>query len=919
MHKLTSLFLAFILSVSAHAQQSALKGVLVDSVGQASLDNSVISLLRKSDSVLVKFTRSDAKGNFSIQHIPHGDLLILVTHPYFGDYFEDYTVKPGEMKDLGNIYMIPKSKLLAEVIVKSGSPIRIKGDTTVYTADSFKVREGANVEELLRRLPGIQVDKDGQIVAMGEKVRRVLVDGEEFFGDDPGIATKNIRADVVKEVEVFDKKSDQAAFTGIDDGVRDKTINLKLKEDKKKGYFGKAELGGGLPDKYNNSIMLNAFKGKRKLAGYGIMSNTGQTNLDWQDARNYGGSEGFESSISEDGGMMIMFTNENNFYGGRSGIPQNWNGGLHYSDKYKEGKQSLNSGYKFTKVNAPGGSRTFSNTFLPDTSWFNNSSNNMFTSRIQQALNFTWESNLDSNNSIKWSSRGNTNNVRSLNDYYTEAINEAGQFINNNTRNTSNEADNKGFNSSVLWRHKFKKVSRTLSVNTDINYSQSINEGKLYSLSNFYNQGNLVKRDTVDQQNLRNNESKSINTKVAYTEPLSKELFMELSYGVSYFNNDNDRVANIIGNTGKYDTRVDSLSNSFTFNRLVNTPGLNFKWNKKKINYSIGSTIGLNRFVQYNNTKDLKYHYNFVNVFPQASINYKPKANRTLRINYNGSGNAPSLEQLQPIRDNIDPLNLYIGNPDLKQAFQHRFSTNYNDFNILKQRGVFTSLNVTFWQNAFTQSSVVDAVGRRTYQTVNTNGNYQINYYSNYNLTIPDTKWRLGIGPEATLSKTSDYINNQLNINKNRRLGAQLNVSQWVQDKYNFQLQPTLSYVKATSTINKAANASFWQLGGYFYGNVHLPHKFELSASANFEARQKDPRFDQNNNYIQLSAHAIKRIMNNKVDLKFGVMDILNQNRGYQRNFNSYSFSETFYQTLRRFWTFSITWNFSNNGEPLKF
>ena len=199
---------------------------------------------------------------------------------------------PTPIFDLGKVFMIPKSKLLAEVILKSGAPIRIKGDTTVYTADSFKVRAGANVEELLRRLPGIQVDKNGQITAMGEKVKKVLVDGEEFFGSDPGIATKNLRADIVKEVEVFDKKSEQADFTGIDDGVKDKTINLKLKDDKKKGYFGKVEAAGGIKDKYTNNIMLNAFKGKRKLAGYGIMSNTGQTNLDWMDSQNYGGGNG---------------------------------------------------------------------------------------------------------------------------------------------------------------------------------------------------------------------------------------------------------------------------------------------------------------------------------------------------------------------------------------------------------------------------------------------------------------------------------------------------------------------------------------------------------------------------------------------------------------------------------------------------
>ena len=200
MPRLTICLIALFLCIQSFSQQSSIKGVLTDTVSEASLQNTVISLLRKSDSVLVKFTRSNKEGNFSMEKIPAGNFLMLVTHPYFGDLVEELAMKPGEPLDLGKVYMTPKSKLLAEVIIKSGSPIRIKGDTTVYTADSFQVRAGANVEELLRRLPGIQVDKDGQIIAMGEKVKKVLVDGEEFFGDDPGIATKNIRADIVKEV-----------------------------------------------------------------------------------------------------------------------------------------------------------------------------------------------------------------------------------------------------------------------------------------------------------------------------------------------------------------------------------------------------------------------------------------------------------------------------------------------------------------------------------------------------------------------------------------------------------------------------------------------------------------------------------------------------------------------------------------------
>src|ERR1051326_6333367 len=460
---------------SSHSQTASIKGTLTDTVEKKNLFNTVIAILKKSDSALVRFTRADKQGDFLLRGLDTGKFILMATHPFFGDYFDQVDIKENSLLDLGKIYLTPKSKLLAEVIVKTGTPIRIKGDTVVYTADSFRVRPGANVEELLRRLPGIQVDRNGQITAMGERVKKVLVDGEEFFGSDPGIATKNLRADQVQEVQVFDKKSDQAEFTGIDDG------------EKKKGYFGKVEAGGGLKDKYNLDAMLNSFQAKRKLAGYGIISNTGQVNLDWQDAQNYGGGEidGMTSGISDDGGMYISFNGgEDSYWGGRNGIPTNWNAGLHYSNKFNKEKLSFNSGYKFSKVNAPGVTTIFSNTFLPDTSWITNSRSNNFSSINKHAFNLTLEDNLDSANSLKWVTKFNNNSTQSRVDYSSETLDKSGQFINNSTRNSNNNSDKDNISSSLLWRHKFKKISRTLSINTDLNWVQTKDNGLLYSLIN---------------------------------------------------------------------------------------------------------------------------------------------------------------------------------------------------------------------------------------------------------------------------------------------------------------------------------------------------------------------------------------------------------------------------------------------------
>ncbi|MBL7743702.1 MAG: TonB-dependent receptor [Chitinophagaceae bacterium] len=925
---LFSFFILALFSFRAAGQTSSLKGAVTDTTERRNLQNTVITLLHPKDSVLTGFTRADKVGSFSINNIPPGKYIMMITHPFVGDYFDQVELKPGETTDLGKVFMIPKSKLLAEVILKSGSPIKIKGDTTIYTADSFKVREGANVEELLRRLPGIQVDKNGTITAMGERVTRVLVDGEEFFGSDPGIATKNLRADVVQEVQVFDKKSDQAEFTGIDDGIKDKTINLKLKEDKKKGYFGKAEIGGGLKDKFSNSVMANAFKAKRKLAAYGIMSNTGQTNLDWRDAQNYGGGmDGMSTGVDDDGGMYISWDGggDDNYWGGRNGIPTNWNGGLHYSNKFNNGKNSFNAGYKFSKVNAPGVTSTFARNFWPDSTWNTNSVNNRFTSAIKHGFNMTMESNLDSMNSLKWTAKINNNNTRTSTNFYTESFTEEGDSINNSRRNSTNKADNNSVASTLLWKHKFKKLSRTLSVNTDINWSESKNEGLLSSFNNYYKGGLISSRDTIDQQNIRNSENKSLVTKFSYTEPLMKDTYLELSYSFGYYNNTNERITNAGDGSGKYEDKIDSLSNSFVFNRLVNTPGASFRVNKKKYNFSFGASVGFSHFTQKNITEELEYKYNFTNFFPRATFQYKFKPNETFRFNYNGNTTAPSLEQLQPIRVNTDPFNIYIGNPDLAQSFRHSFNMGYNTYNVLKERNIWTNVNINFTQNAFTNFSTIDSLGRRTYQTVNVSGIYNINFYGDYGFKIPDTKWRLGVGPTLNKNRNIDFVRDPKstatvkNITNTTGYGVRVSVSQYIENKYNFYFSPNFTLNTSKASVNTSANAQYWQIQGWFGGEAHLPKSFRVGSDANFQYRQKDPRFPTNNSFATWNANVTKGFFKNELELRFAVYDILNQNRGYNRNFSSYSFTETYYNTLRRFWQVAVTWNFSKNGKPADF
>jgi hypothetical protein len=287
------LLLCFFASASFSQTGYSIKGSVADTISNVKLVNTSIAVLNAKDSTLRKFTRAGADGSFNINGLGKGKFILLVTYPKYADYVEEFSLDSVKTThNFGRISVILKSRLLEGVIVKgTRSAIKIKGDTTEFNASAFTVQANAKVEDLLKQLPGIQIDKDGKITAQGQTVNKVLVDGEEFFGDDPTLVTKNLRADMVDKVQLYDKASDQAAFTGIDDGQKSKTINIKLKEDKKNGYFGKADIGAGTKDFYQAQVAVNKFAGKEKMSFYGTLANTGKTGLGWEDANKFGTSE----------------------------------------------------------------------------------------------------------------------------------------------------------------------------------------------------------------------------------------------------------------------------------------------------------------------------------------------------------------------------------------------------------------------------------------------------------------------------------------------------------------------------------------------------------------------------------------------------------------------------------------------------
>ena len=900
--------------------QSSVKGKVTDTLNKKSLENAVVALLRKSDSTLYKYVRTTKAGEFSIANILTGKYVLLVTYPKFVDY-TDVIDFDGSEKNLGTIPLSLQSQLLNEVVIRQNIAIRLKGDTIEYKADSFKVAEGASVKDLLKKLPGLQVDKDGKITAQGEKVNKVLVDGEEFFSDDPAVVIENLRADAVDKVQSFDKKSDQAEFTGVDDGSRSKTLNLVLKEDKKKGYLGKVVLGGGSTERYSEQAMLNYFKGKKKISVYGIASNTGQTGLGWDDRDKFGTGSDFGDADVEVGAGFIMVTggsNDQDFSDWENqyrneGIPQAIKAGAHYSDKWNADKQSFNGNYsiKDLKVNAVGNS--LKKYLLPDTSYYSNENHISKSAQTQQLFNGTYDLKLDSMSSVRLKFNGKVENKDNYTSTNTETLDEDEVLVNRNGRLNTVNTDNKVFLGSALWRQKFKKKGRTVSLSASYKNGNENGEGYLNSGTEFYKNGILDRVDSVNQYKTNTTTTATTTSRLVYTEPAGKKGIVELNYTISNIVSNSDRKS-FDKVAGKYESLNPLYSNTYQLNYLANSGGIKYQYNGKKLMANIGSNVGTSNQTQKDSLGREVRQLNFTNLFPTARIGYRFAPQRSLNFNYSGTPQPPTMEQVQPILENTNPLFITLGNPSLHQSFRHNVSAFFNDYKTLTGRSIWINSSISSTHNAIVTSQVIDS-GITKQRYVNASGNYNYWFYGNYNRKIKKIDMYVGLNINSNGGRYVNYVNGLKNSTNQKTNGFGIDLGKYKENKFDFNLGANFSYNTTQSVTQKI---SYWSSTDNASVNIFLTKNFQVGTDADFTLRQKTDAFTGNNNFVVWNANMSYKVFKKRNGVfKLEMNDILQQRRGYERTFNSNYVYERHYNTLGRYAMLTFTWNFTKNpGAP---
>ena len=886
------------------SQTMNIQGTVYDSTGINPLKNSVVMAVRIKDSVLLGFSHSDIDGKFTLPNFPIDTFSLIVSYPKCDD--KTYLIFGHSANyeiNIPRIKLQSESKELEAVIIYANkNPIFYKGDTLVYVADSFKVGENAVVEDLLRKLPGIRIDKDGKIKSQGKSIEKVFVDGDEFFGGDATVATKNLAANGVESVEVYEKKNENAA-EGENETIQ--VMNLKLKEEAKKGYFGKTSLASDFTNFYQGELLANKFNGTQKISIYALGSNTPKSSFGWSDENKFGLENENVFMIDEDGNYTITKYDT-------PGIPQTFKTGIYFSDKIgkkKNTKFKFNYGYLESSRNS--NTKSHSQYFLTDTTYFLDDTSHVSELKKSNNLGFSFETKIDSLTSITISPKITYNTTSEENLDVSTFLAQNETISRKNSVLKTNDSKGISIENRIFLTRNFKKPKREFTANYFFSGKKSENKGKFLSQNNYYDNSN--NSDTTDQAKVNTLNSQDQNVTLKYIEPLNKKVNLELEYLLEYnLSDQNKKTLNRVD--GLYDQLNALYSNNFTNQRTQNRMGASLAYRIKKYTIIGGTKIRNIDILNHNLISGSVIHQNVNSILPNATFVFNPSNNKRISLRYSTKTDQPNISFLQPVNDNTNPNNIRIGNPSLKPSYTHTINLYSNVWQALSNRYLYTQFTGNLTNNAFVNTTIYDPliIGRMVSQTINSNGNLSANFYIGGGMPIYKKILSLNSNINGSYSSFKSYINTQLNTTMNKSIGGSLSLD-FNKDSLKFSVGTELTYTSPFSTISSVSNTPYTTSNYTLSFTWTLPGKMKVLSDANYTMNGKRAN-GYNINYLIWNAE-INRSFLKTENLILSIIgnDILNQNISASRYVSSNVITDNKTKIIARYFLVKLTLKFNNN------
>ena len=881
-----------------------IRGTVADKQGEP-LVGATVRLL-KPDSTRVGATIADADGRFAITNVSNGRYILLAEYVGSTPQARDVTVKDADIR-VKKMLLEESATTLKEAVVEGiRTPMKVMQDTVEFAADTYKTQPNAVVEDLLKRLPGVEVGSDGKITANGKEVSKILVDGKEFFSDDPKVASKNLPVNMVDKLQVVDRKSDLARLTGVDDGEDETVINLTVKKGMKNGWFGQAEAGAGTDSRYMGAFTVNRFWNDNQMTLLGAINNINE--MGFSDGgsrfRRFGGSNGITTSRSL--GINFNVGNKEIFRIG---------GDIMYSNTSRRTTTQRNRQYLF-----------------PDsTSYVNSYSRSRDRGHnVRADLRLQW--NPNEWNTFEFRPRMSFN----VNDSWSADTSLTTSGTMQRVTYSRNAAYSHGksweFGGEVIYNHKFaNRPGRSFSVQARLQTSNVRERENSWSRNEFFLLNDSI--DLYDQVDNNHTWSNTFNTRVSWTEPLGDVKngnFLTFAYSFRYRWNNADKMVYddpeprlwVDGWLGDYGSNLGSLiwnqdlSNQFRNDYMNQDIRAGFKHVTKSLNLD----VGLSLVPQMSKSVDLINHErdirrNVLNFAPYMRYRWRITKTRSLMVNYRGRSSQPSISQMQPVADMSNPLRIVVGNPDLDPTFSHNIQMRFNDFNPQGQRSFMLMANAQVSQNAVVSRSTFNReTGGQVTTYENVNGVWNMMMMGMFSTPLANKSWTVNAHAFARYSHDVGFSNGSRMLTRDLNINIMPSIA-FRPDNLELEVRPRYSFQQTRSSVQTGNNRTVHSYGGMFNGTYYAPFGLVISTDLNWAKTSGYSEGYNSNQCLWNATLSYQFLRDRSLTVSAKAYDLLQQRKSIMRQNGNNYIDDTMYNSLTRYFMFTVAWKFNTFGK----
>lgn len=896
------LWILILFSLPLAAQQAGVNiaGTVTEQESGAPIEQATVRLLNPKDSALVRGTASSRTGRFTLKNVEAGSYLLHISYVGFDGLYQplQITGKTNPV-ELGKLPLHEGGVELGEALVIGKAPeITVRNDTLEYNADSYKVAEGSMLEDLLKKMPGVEVDKEGKVTVNGKEIKKIMVDGKEFFSDDPKVASKNLPSKMIDKVQVLDKKSEMAAMTGFDDGEEQTVINLTVKPGMKRGWFGNAYAGYGSKQRYEANAMVNRFIGNDQLTLMGGANNT----------NNMGFSDVASTQFSGMGG------------GGRrggsagSGITASGNAGFNFSKEFSP-KATLGGNLRYSHADNDAQSKSSKENILPgDSSSFDNNRSRHRNRNDHMGADLRLEWQPDTLTRLVLRPSFGYSRSRGADESEFNTLDGRQDTVNAGFSRYLSEGNGYNGNLQLDFSRKLNSRGRILSASLSGSFSNTDNDGTNYSDIAYRGKEEAGRNEIIDQQFRNRNTNYNYRIYVSWVEPLGRDNFLQATYSVSGRNQESLKKTFTPDSMGIYNVLDTAYSQSYRNLFTSQRASLSFKSQRTKFNY----TIGLNLDPSYSRSENFvgdstltHLTRKVVNLSPTAQFNYLFSKRTHLRLVYNGRTSQPSVTQLQPVADVSDPLNIRIGNPDLNPRYTNYLSVRFQQFVPEKARAFMVMADGNYTINDIVSYTTYnEETGGKTTTYKNVNGNYNVNMRSMFNTPLKNKKFSLHSSTSASFSNSNGFTNGQKNTNQTLTVSEQAGIG-FRSSYLDIGIDGNFRYNGTHNSLQQQTNQRTFNFGAGGYTTVYLPLGFKIESDVNWAGNSGYGEGYKQNEILWNASASKSFLKNNQGTLRFKIYDLLGQRSNISRSITANYIMDSESNTLSSYFMFHFIYRFS--------